>query len=279
MHFKIMKPSFNKIILLFSFYTNFAGISRGEDAYPRPAYMPSTPAASKVITSYNAADVVGAVTTISTDWPLTHPYRAANYKKGIKTLWPLAKDKTQIDAMVQFVLDAPPEETVRELYSPFDNVRFVIQEIMDITVQDKADEFVRIVNAQTDPQKKIRARAFALIMFEELLDPRLIALKMEELDDTTEYTEKHVRAEGTPRWKSSIRADAKGAILTELEFRLKMNINRTPFKTADEAANCAALKAWLTANWAQIEAKCEEAKTRPDRIIPNVSVSPWDARW
>ena len=38
---------------------------------------------------------------------------------------------------------------------------------------------------------------------------------------------------------------------------LQMDIDKAPFKTPDEAANCAALKTWLTANWSAIATKCD----------------------
>jgi hypothetical protein len=42
-----------------------------------------------------------------------------------------------------------------------------------------------------------------------------------------------------------------------------MNVDEAPFEIADEAAGCAALKTWLTDNWAQVTVKCAETKANP----------------
>ena len=244
---------------------------------PRPAFMPSTPPASKAITSYSAADLVGAVAT--REFPSDHPFSAVKSFKALKAEWPGAKNATQIDAMVQIVLEAPAATESREINTAFENVRYVIQEVMDVPDSDRSDAFVRLVNAQTDPLKKRRATGFAWSMFAELLDVRLLGFEKELLDDATEYTEQYRMAEGKPRRKSSIRTDAKRSILFTLKDTLQMTIDETPFQTSEEASNCAALKAWLADNWALINSKCIELKARPERQKPTVGVQVWDARW
>jgi len=114
---------------------------------------------------------------------------------------------------------------------------------------------------------------------QRLYDARLLNYRIEDLDDATEYTEEHTMPEGTPRRKSSIRADARMSLLSTLKETLKMNFDSAPFTTTDEAANCAALKAWLTSNWTQLVNKCAEVKADPQTIIPKTIISPWDARW
>ena len=246
---------------------------------PRPVFMPSTPPAAKAITVYSTADVVGAVITDSSQIPSDHGYSEGKYKEGLKSTWPGATDTTRIDAMVQIVLDAPATSGDNEISDSFNNIRYVIQKIMDVPDKDKADAFVRIVVAQTDPLKTKRAKKFARKMFEELLDVRLLAYEKEALDDATEYTEPYKRAETKPRRKSSIRVDAKRSLLWTLNHTLEMGIDETPFKTADEGANCAALKTWLTTNWTQITDKCAQVKAVPNRVKPKVNIQVWDARW
>lgn len=274
-----MKHSILYPALIVSAFAFFSLQSYADTPFPRPAFMPSTPPATKAISAYTAAEMVGAVTTLSSQFSAGHPYDSISSYLDITKTWPGAKDKMQIDAMVQIVLDAPAAATHSEIDDSFENVRYVIQEVMDVSDADKADAFVRIVNAQTDPLKRKRAAAFAWAMFPELLDARLLAFEKERLDDATEYTEQYTMAEGKPPRKSSIRADAKRSILWELQHTLKLTIDATPFKTADEAANCAALKAWLTTNLPQIEAKCAQVKLLPDRRRPTVIIHPWDARW
>lgn len=250
-----------------------------DEDWPRPAFMPSTPQATKEISTYTAADVVGAATTDSTQLPTGHAYREGGFKKGVKSTWPGARDATKIDTMVQIVLDAPAGSSGKEVLQSFENIRFVIQEIMDVSDKDKADAFVRIAAAQTDPNKAKNAKVYAKMMFEELLDPRLLAFQVERLDDATEYTEQYKISENRPRRRLVVKQEAKRSILWTLNHTLKMGIDEIPFTTADEAANCAALKTWLTANWTQVANKCAEAKAAPERIKPRVSIQAWDARW
>ncbi len=272
-----MKHSVLHPVLIVSAFAFLSLQSYADTPFPRPAFMPSTPPATKAIASYTSAELIGAVVT--REVPAAHPFDSVVDLTSLKTTWPGAKDKMQIDVMVQIVLDAPAAATQREIDASFENVRFVIQEVMDVSDADKANAFVRIVNAQTDPLKRKRAAAFAWAMFPELLDARLLAFEKERLDDATQYTEQYTMAEGKPPRKSSIRADAKRSILWELQHTLKLTIDATPSKTADEAANCAALKAWLTTNLPQIEAKCAQVKLLPDRRRPTVIIHPWDARW
>jgi hypothetical protein len=244
---------------------------------PRPAFMPSTPSAAKTVATYSPSELVGAVVTL--ELPNGHPFGSVLNLETLKSTWPGAKDATKIDTMLQIVLDAPANSTAKEVSDSFANIRFVIQEVMDVSDQTKADAFIRIVAAQTDPLKIKRAKGFARQMFEELLDVRLLAYDKEALDDATEYTEQYKISENRPRRTLVVRQEAKRSILWTLNHTLKMGVDETPFTTADEAANCAALKTWLTANWTQVANKCAEAKAAPEPRKPRVSVQAWDARW
>lgn len=241
--------------------------------------MPSTPVSTKLVSSYTTSDVVGAIVTKSEKIPQGHKYRDGQFIKGIKANWPSTKDKTKIDEMVQIVLDAPANCKENELSESFNNVRFVIQEVMEVSDSDKADAFIRIVGAQTNPIKVKRAKKFASEMFKELLDARLLAYEKEALDDATEYTEEHAIAEGKPRRTTSTRLDAKLSLMWTLKNWLKVSINAAQFETTDETENCALLKTWLTNNWTLVENACTQIKSDPARPRHKVSISPWDARW
>ena len=246
-------------------------------AYPRPSFVPSTPHSDKNVNTYSAAELYGAIVT--SDLPNNHKFNDVVKLESLKSCWPEAKEPTKIDEMVQIILDAPATTKSHELDIAFENIIFVMQKVMAVSDTEKADAFVRIVAAQTEPLKIKRARKYASRMFYWLYDARLLNYRKEDLDDATEYTEEHTMAEGTPRRKSSIRADARMSLLSTLRETLKINIDQTPFTTPDEAGNCAALKAWLTANWTQVVNKCAEVKADPETIFSETSFSPWDARW
>lgn len=144
-----------------------------DSLFPRPAFMPSTPPATKAIATYTATDMLGAV--ITSEVPADHPFGAVKRLADLKSIWPGAKEKASIVAMVQIVLDAPADAAYKDIADSLRDVRFVIQEIMDVSDADKASALVSVVQAQTDPIKNKRARDLAGAMFEELLDPRLLA--------------------------------------------------------------------------------------------------------
>ena len=271
------------ILLLLSGLASISKAAPMPTPKARPDFLPSTPPAEKAIAAYTPGDALGAVITAEWKFPAGHPYTAANREEGLKTNWPGAKIATNIDEMVQFILAAPPADpsrftpTSRMVNRSIENVRYSIINVMDVPDSAKADALVRVVTAQTDPQKRKQAVELAARMFDDLLDPRLLAYRMEGLDDLTTYK---VQAFGEgPKTEFETRWDVKRSILNSLITYLQMNIDKTPFKTPDEAANCAALKAWLMANWTAIANKCAEVKVNPGRKRPIVDHQPWDARW
>ena len=65
-------------------------------------------------------------------------------------------------------------------------------------------------------------------------------------------------------------------------FELKtlgFTLDISPFWTADEAASCAALKQWLTDNWAEVITKSAAAKVNPDRKVQTPSGRVYDLRY
>ena len=257
-----------------------ASASPPEPPDPRPDYMPSSPPAEKAISAYTPGDALGAVITTNEHFPPGHPYRQGNFEEGLRANWPGAKVASNIDLMIEFILAAPPADPSpfgpksRVLKRTYQNVLSAIYRVMDIPDCEKADALVRVVNAQTEPQKLKHAKALADHMFEALLDPRLLAYRMEGLDDPATYRLSNEEGTVVP-----IRWNVKRSILMALRDTLNLELDASPFWTSDEAANCAALKTWLTANWTAISNKCDEIKANPDRKEPPVSHQPWDARW
>lgn len=256
------------------------------DPFPRPAFFPSTPPTTKPIANYTAADVFGVTVTIPEQLPAGHPYAAdKKYDARLKTGWPGAKNLESIDALVQIALDAPAITKIRgrgeakawrALNDAWCNISYILREVMDVPESSKADALVRIVATQSDPMKKARAAEFASSMFPEFLDPRLLAYQKAQLDSPEVIS--FLRMEESPSIQYTARATARRMILIELK-NLGLSLDTSLFETSDESSGCAALKAWLTANWPQITTKCAEAKAKPDRKLPTVSVWSCDARW
>ena len=254
------------------------GYLNAAEPRPLPAYLPAAPSKDKSIADYTPAEVMGCIST--GHLPPGHKfYEGKLYAAGLKAKWPGAKDATKIDPMIQFALDAPVNTDEGELQTVFDNLRYTIRKVMDVSETAKADALVRVVAAQTDALKLARAKSFAAGMFEELLDPRLLEFEREGLDDATVVGDM-VRegVSGILHHIVTARAVSRNNILLHLERTLGMTIDESPFRIEDEAAGCAALKTWLTANWAQITAKCAEKLADPNRKLKNLTKSTWDAR-
>lgn len=258
-------------------------------AVTRPVFYPSTPPISKATEEYTIADVLGIIATDSDQLPANHPYKVEKkYNDWYDKKWPAAKDPTKIDELIQGILDAAsvhlpytnPKDDSKKFSSTWNNVSFLMNAIMDLEDSVKVDTLLRILAAQTDATKKTRMRDYAAWEFFGYLDPRLLALFKEMLDDATAYTEKHAMSENTSRPSSTIRRDARGRILWALNKVLDMNVDEAPFEIADEEAGCAALKTWLTDNWAQVVAKCAETKADPTWVsaIPT-SQSSFDVKY
>lgn len=273
------------ICLLVASITLSSSLILASPPKPMPSFLPSTPPETKAMSAYTAADVLGIISTNADQLPLGHPYIAEKkYTAGIKASWPGAKVSTNIDVLVQIVLDAPPVTDpllpmAKQIGDAWCNIEVILFKVMDVADTDKVDALLRVINAQADPSKRTGAKVFGWRMFDRFLDPRLLALRLDELDDATVYTEMFKASEEAPRRKSSARKDARDYFLSQLQYLLGMTIDETPFEVADEAAGCAALKEWLTTNWAQITAKCAEVKAKPDRKIPDVHSKVWDVRW
>ncbi len=265
-----MKSSLYSMILLVTLAATALAESR-----PLPAIIPTQPAPDKTIAAYTVGDVL-ACNSVS-DLPAKHNYYAdRRYNVGLKANWPGAKIATNIDALCEIVLDAPedtPKEIIRDVTN---NLHLVIREVMDVSDNEKVDALLRIVAAQTDPKKKKWAVDFATGFFIDVLDPRLLNLQKERLDDAS--IAKRMVAEGIPDIEITARSLANQKILEWLQEDLAITLDVAPFDVPNEADGCAALKVWLGANAALVATKCAEAKAKPNRRIPTYSKLTWDAR-
>ncbi|MBN8459403.1 MAG: hypothetical protein J0M04_16365 [Verrucomicrobia bacterium] len=246
-------------------------------ARERPAFLPNTPPADKPIAEYTPMDVLGIVATRSDLLPKIHLYRAGGRSSGLKANWPGAKVATSVDAMLQVIINAEPapDDDPWNRWDALENVRFVLKNVMVLTDAEKADAFIRVVDAQTDPKKKAFAKSIAASMWETFLDPRLLLYAKANLDNATIIHGARM-AEGVPN-VYTVRSQA----LRSLETCLA-DIDLPPdpaWKQLDEAAHCAALKQWMTDNWTLIAQKCAETKAKPDWKRPVPSIVPFDARW
>ncbi len=168
------------------------------------------------------------------------------------------------------------DENWDKLEDAFDNLSFIVSKVIDVSETDKIDALLRIVAAQTDPLKKARAREFAGSKFPEFLDARLLACQKDRLNDSLLFSS--WREENSPAIKTTVRSEARRLILFELKT-LGFTLDISPFWTADEAASCAALKQWLTDNWAEVITKSAAAKVNPDRKVQTPSGRVYDLRY
>jgi hypothetical protein len=269
-----MKSSFSKLLLF-----SVIAVHAFADSHPLPAIIPTQPPPEKPIAEYTVGDVL-ACNSVS-DLPASHNYYAEKrYNEGLKENWPGAKIAAKIDAFCEIVLnapeDTPPLQHLYDLKKATNNLHVVIREVMDVSDIQKVDALLRIVNAQTDPKKKKWAVDFASAFFIDVLDPRLLNLEKERLDDIS--IARRMVAEGIPDIEITARSEAKSRILRWLQDDLKITLDEPPFDVPDEAEACAAVKAWLDANAAMIATKCAEVKAKPDRKIPSYIITTWDAR-
>lgn len=265
-----MKSSFYCISILVAMVSSVLA-----DSNPLPAFIPSPPAPEKAIVDYTVGDVFACISV--SELPAHHNYYAdKRYSAGLKSDWPGAKIATNIDALCQILLEAPDDTPERVIEDVTNNLRLVIRNVMDVSDIEKADALLRIVAAQSNPKKKKWAVAFASEFFTDVMDPRLLNLQKERLDDSS-VAMLMVR-EGVPSDEISARWFARQQILKWLKEDLAITIDVAPFKVSNEADGCAALKAWLDMNAAMVEAKCAEAKAKPDRKLPHDFKRAWDAR-
>ena len=265
-----MKFTFYSLILLITMSaTTLAGSN------PLPAFMPAQPAPDKSISAYTVGDVL-ACNSVSV-LPANHNYYAGKlYNAGLKANWPGAKIATNIDALCQIVIDAPEDTPKEIIHYVTNNLHLVVRKVMDVSDNEKVNALLRIVAAQTDPKKKKWAVDFATDFFIDVLDPRLLNLQKERLDDSS--IAKRRVAEGIPDIEITARSLANQEILEWLQEDLAITLDVAQFDVPNEADGCAALKAWLDANAAMVATKCAEAKAKPDRRIPTYSKLTWDAR-
>ena len=248
-----------------------------EDPFPRPTFIPSTPPVSKAISEYAASDVFGVVVTRTDQLPVQHPFAFGKKSLGrLKEMWPGTKMDAQIDVMSQIIMDAPEDADQREVRFAMTSMAYILQNVFELPATTKADALVRIVEAQTVPYKRARAELFAIHLFDEFLDLRIIGFMAARLNDASVTS--ILRRESAPKVVFTVRGGARSRLLQAFES-IGLDVNKAPFYENGEESGCAALKAWVTANGQLIAAKCEEARANPDRYVPDHAVTCWDIRW
>lgn len=248
-----------------------------DDPPSRPDFVPSAPPVSKPITEYTVADVFGISVTRSDQLPTDHPYLAdKKYRAGLKEKWPGAKVASRLDVMTQIVLDAPEDTDMRQIQIAMENLACIFQDVFDLPATTKADALVRIVEAQTVPYKRARAEFFAIQLFDEFLDHRIIGFMIARLDDASVTS--ILRRESAPKIVFTVRGGARSRLLQAFDS-IGLDVDKAPYYENGEEVGCAALKTWVSANGQLIATKCEEARAKPDRYVPDHVISCWDVRW
>jgi hypothetical protein len=272
----IMKSRIIPIVsILFSLVSTYALAL--EDPLPRPDFVPSAPPVSKPISEYTEADILGISVTRSDQLPKDHPYVAGKKSRaGLKEKWPGAKVVSQFEIMTQIVLDAPEDTEIKQIRISMENLACILQNVFDLPAATKADALVRIAEAQTVPYKRARAEFFAIHLFDEFLDPRIIGIMAAGLDDASVTS--ILRRESAPKVVFTVRGGARSRLMQAFRS-IALDVDKAPFYGNGEEAGCAALKAWVAANGQLIATKCEEARAKPDRYVPDHAVTCWNVRW
>ena len=251
----------------------FTIVSASASEPPRPPFLPPVPSVAKPVATYSAADLLGVACTSSEAISVGHPFLL--YVRDwlrLKVDWPGAQNSASIESLIQILVDAPEEEWSEDVWL---NVQAIIRNVMAVDDNAKVTAVLRVVDGQSKPEKGHVALRCAKFLFDELLDTRLLRAMASELDEVTSYTPKYSPIEGMAPKTRTYRWYARYSILDKLKGTLRMDIDKDAFRLAEEAAGCAALKDWLNAHWAEIEAKCAEKKADPNRRLPPLVLTSW----
>jgi hypothetical protein len=251
-------------------------IVHSEDALP--AIIPNPPPSSKPVSEYTAADVLSLSSVETKFLNANHPYLAEpKYSKVLARDWLGRKDPQKIDQLVAFILLSPGRgDDASDLRGDLENnVAYIINEIMDVRREEKADALLRVIANETDPVKKTLARHFACEMFKVLLDPRLIQPMRAEFTnpetwDDTEYTElnpdDYAAGLSDEPQTMSAKSEAVDMITAALGY-VGIDFDGATYFTSDDDADCLRLGQWLDANVKVINKKCQEARNA-DKFMP-----------
>jgi hypothetical protein len=256
-------------------FLTFFGVSSAAQP-PLPAFIPHAPDKTKDLASYTASDVFSCVATA--ELPKGHPIEEILTvgPLRLKAGWPGARDGTQIDAILNLVLDATTPATKDDARKALQDVRFVLHFVMDLADTAKADAIIRVAQQQTDPLKKRLMANLAADLFRELYDPRLLVFNLDFVDDATKFISPP-RSEGRHQ-EAMIAGDLIWSEVSQALEDVGFDSESLPSPTSDRAASKAAFKAWMTAHMAEASQKCEAYKARPGFKVNPPSRKCWSAR-
>lgn len=225
------------------------------------SFPPPPPPSTKLIAEYSPSDVLGCFPV--SVLPEDHPLNQSNHSPELimKSSWPGASDPRSIDAFVTLVLNSPAvsnatssdKGTQSARKAKWRNLHIFLDSVMDVSDRAKVDALLRVANAQTDPLKKRQALDFAADFFPDTLDPRLLAIRRDQLDDATALPT--LDYEEGPAVKRTVRSEARRSLLWNLNYVLNTGADTSDFEAGEEAKDCPEMKKWLVRKWPAIEAR------------------------
>ena len=240
--------------------------------------MPPIPPPEKKIADYTAQDIVGCAFGQNEAQPKEHPLRVKDPVAKLKAEWPGAKVAANIDLILPYILLA---EKPADDENIGDRIYWILDEVMDVPNSEKAAAFARVYAAQTEQVKKRKVAFLGKLLFPYLADERVLAPFKDMLDDATVYEIRKYGEQPVMTYYTTVRNVAfheicgylhdedllrvgfpEGQYLMDAAVLDGLGINAN---NTNEAEQCAFLKAWLTAHWTEVVAKCAEARAKPDR--------------
>jgi hypothetical protein len=240
------------------------------------AQMPQVPPPEKKVADYTAQDIVGCAFGQNMEQPKEHPLRVKDPTSKLKAEWPGAKVAANLDIILGYILLA---ETHKDDDIIGNGIYWILFCIMDVPKTEIGAAFARVYAAQPDQAKKRKVAYLGRLLFPWLADERILAPLRDMLDDQTLY---RIRKFGDAGIKEYITVRnvayhaVSGAIydhdllsvgLPEGQYLMdatQLDTLEISDDKSNEAASCAALKTWVNAHWAEITAKCAEARALPD---------------
>lgn len=256
-------------------------------AEPLPNYLPSAPDASKDVSNYTAADVMGCVFTSRQELPEEHPFAIGGLEKSaLKAQWPGAQTANNIDLFLNYLVladDHKDEKVIRG------NIYWLIHEVMGVPDVSKVDAIMRVYNAQNDATKKRKVAMFAAEVFPYLMDIQLLSLVKDLLSDDSVLRKSRLMID-QPNKKEAVFTVRRTVRPLCLRFIIDPNIlNMKPdLQPSDypqinrgnktEQEYCNSMQNWMTNNWSTITAKANAAKANQNRSYVRPSLRIYSPR-
>lgn len=241
------------------------------------AQMPQVPPPEKKVADYTVQDIVGCAFGQNMEQPKEHPLRVKDPTSKLKAEWPGAKVAANLDIILGYIVLA---ETPKDDDIIGNGIYWILYCIMDVPKTEIGAAFARVYAAQPDQAKKRKVAFLGRLLFPWLADEQILAPMRDMLDDQTLYRTRKLGESGRKIY-FTVRYEAFYEICGYLydhdllsvglpEGQYLMNASQLDAldisgDRSNEAASCAALKTWVNAHWADITAKCAEARTKSGR--------------